>query len=500
MEAVGVLTAVGPGLSGRQVGDLVFYAGNLMGSYAEEYILPANKVVPVPSSIGPIMLKGMAASFFSADASSSLHSGILMWCFMVEAGQTVLVHAVAGGVGSLLCQWANALCATVIGTVSTKRMQLKPRKMRLIMIPSRIVAILKASWVHGEFWGVIRSTRSRTIISSCSEISVLNKAFCDAITATREELLETAGDVFANVASGVPLVECLQQEVLNLQLLLSELYIVPDLVQGKITTSTILPPPLPPVCNEAFACRTEFCLAFGPSRSPYCKLVNTGPFPSDLLFYNVVFDDGIYWNASVHWIGGWDSAVALYFNVDEERMSKMPLPTIPKEWEHWDELNFRYFGDSGDHLHLIGIYDPPTTQFNVYAIKRDYSSWFVKFHVDPDDLENLNFNVICVVRCELEEESHLVMRIEGVLIVYYLKTNTFNKLCDIDHDVDTYGLAYEYTESLAYNCLNEREGSSSQGRWAHHVVIYKEEDFVDRVNAIISGNGVCSFLQRLKIQ
>ena len=68
MEAVGVVTAVGPGLTGRQVGDVVAYAGQPMGSYAEEQILPANIVIPVPSSISPviaasIMLKGMTAQF-----------------------------------------------------------------------------------------------------------------------------------------------------------------------------------------------------------------------------------------------------------------------------------------------------------------------------------------------------------------------------------------------------------------------------------------------------
>uniref|UniRef100_A0A7N2KV70 Enoyl reductase (ER) domain-containing protein n=1 Tax=Quercus lobata TaxID=97700 RepID=A0A7N2KV70_QUELO len=68
MEAVGVVTAVGPGLTGRQVGDLVAYAGGPMGAYAEEQILPANKVVPVPASIDPIVaasviLKGMTAQY-----------------------------------------------------------------------------------------------------------------------------------------------------------------------------------------------------------------------------------------------------------------------------------------------------------------------------------------------------------------------------------------------------------------------------------------------------
>jgi NADPH2:quinone reductase len=64
MEAVGVVTAVGPGLTGRKVGDVVAYAGKPMGSYAEEQILPASVAVPVPPSIdhktaAAIMLKGM---------------------------------------------------------------------------------------------------------------------------------------------------------------------------------------------------------------------------------------------------------------------------------------------------------------------------------------------------------------------------------------------------------------------------------------------------------
>lgn len=66
MEAVGVVTAVGPGLTDRQVGDVVAYAGNPMGSYSEEQVLPASVVVPVPPSIdhkiaASIMLKGMTA-------------------------------------------------------------------------------------------------------------------------------------------------------------------------------------------------------------------------------------------------------------------------------------------------------------------------------------------------------------------------------------------------------------------------------------------------------
>lgn len=68
MEAAGEVVAVGPGLTGIKVGDLVAYAGDPLGSYAEEQILPASKVVPVPPSIDPVtavsvILKGMTAQF-----------------------------------------------------------------------------------------------------------------------------------------------------------------------------------------------------------------------------------------------------------------------------------------------------------------------------------------------------------------------------------------------------------------------------------------------------
>lgn len=81
MEAVGVVIAVGPGLTGRQVGDVVAYAGNPMGAYAEEQILPADKVVPVPSSVDPIvgasvMLKGMTTHM------------LVRRCFKVSCGKT----------------------------------------------------------------------------------------------------------------------------------------------------------------------------------------------------------------------------------------------------------------------------------------------------------------------------------------------------------------------------------------------------------------------------
>ncbi|KAL4359939.1 hypothetical protein AHAS_Ahas08G0127500 [Arachis hypogaea] len=101
VEAVGVVIAVGAGVTSAKVGDLVGYAGRPLGSYTEERILPAEKVVPIPPSIDPaigasVMSKGMTALF------------LIRHCFKTNIN-TILVHAAAGGIGSLLCQWANAL-------------------------------------------------------------------------------------------------------------------------------------------------------------------------------------------------------------------------------------------------------------------------------------------------------------------------------------------------------------------------------------------------------
>ncbi|GJZ10999.1 putative alcohol dehydrogenase superfamily protein [Tanacetum coccineum] len=105
MEAASVVIAVGPGITSCKIGDIVAYAGFPVSAYAEEQILPA--------SIDPIVA---AAVIFKGLTDEVL----VRRCFKTEPGHTILYHAAAGGVGSLVCQWANALGATVIGIVSTK--------------------------------------------------------------------------------------------------------------------------------------------------------------------------------------------------------------------------------------------------------------------------------------------------------------------------------------------------------------------------------------------
>jgi NADPH:quinone reductase len=110
MEAAGVVVDIGPAVPGILAGDRVAYACPPPGAYAEYRTMKADLVVPLPDDVddetaAAVMLKGMTAEF------------LLHRVHRVGEGHVVLVHAAAGGVGQLLCQWARALGATVIGTV-----------------------------------------------------------------------------------------------------------------------------------------------------------------------------------------------------------------------------------------------------------------------------------------------------------------------------------------------------------------------------------------------
>jgi len=110
-EAAGVVEEVGPGVTSLQAGDRVAYVDPI-GSYAEARLAPADRMVPLPEKItdrqaAAMMLKGLTAQY------------LLRRTYRVQPGETILVHAAAGGVGLILCQWAKHLGATVIGTAST---------------------------------------------------------------------------------------------------------------------------------------------------------------------------------------------------------------------------------------------------------------------------------------------------------------------------------------------------------------------------------------------
>src|SRR6195256_2045725 len=110
-EGAGEIIALGKGVTGFKLGDRVAYATSL-GAYAGERLIQADRLVKLPKSVSfetaaAMMLKGLTAQY------------LLRRTFRVKAGNTILVHAAAGGVGLILCQWAKALGATVIGTVGS---------------------------------------------------------------------------------------------------------------------------------------------------------------------------------------------------------------------------------------------------------------------------------------------------------------------------------------------------------------------------------------------
>jgi NADPH2:quinone reductase len=113
MEAAGVVLETGPEVNGIKSGDRIAYACPPPGSYCEERLIEADKVVVIPSGVtdevaAAMMLKGLTAQY------------LIRQIYEVSSNDTILIHAAAGGVGLIVCQWAKALGATVIGTVGTE--------------------------------------------------------------------------------------------------------------------------------------------------------------------------------------------------------------------------------------------------------------------------------------------------------------------------------------------------------------------------------------------
>jgi NADPH2:quinone reductase len=112
MEGAGTVMAIGDGVAIVKPGDRVAYAGGPLGAYASDRVIAADRLVKLPAAIdsktaAAMMLQGMTAQY------------LLRRTHEVKAGETIVVHAAAGGVGLIMCQWAKHLGATVIGVVST---------------------------------------------------------------------------------------------------------------------------------------------------------------------------------------------------------------------------------------------------------------------------------------------------------------------------------------------------------------------------------------------
>ena len=227
MEGAGEVVALGEGVADLEVGDRVAYAGSL-GAYAEERTIPADRLVRVPDSVSDreaasMMLQGMTVQYLFKSS------------YPIQAGDTILFHAAAGGVGLIACQWAKHLGATVIGTVgSDEKAELArahgcdhPIVYTRENVVERVRELTDGAGVPAVYDSVGRDTftdsldclrPAGTMVSFGQasgpippfEIGVLGakgslylqRPTLMSYTARREDLLAMAGDLFEVVGSG----------------------------------------------------------------------------------------------------------------------------------------------------------------------------------------------------------------------------------------------------------------------------------------------------------
>ncbi len=263
MEAAGVVEAVGDGVTSLKVGDRVAYAG-AMGAYAEGANVPADRLVTIPAGVGDetaaaCLLKGMTAQY------------LLKRTYAVAAGQTILFHSAAGGVGLIAGQWARRLGATVIGTVGDEA---KVALAKANGYDHVLVARGDGAWVKqvrdltgGEgvpvvydsigkdtFAGSLDCLATRGLMVSFGNSSGAVPPFEPGIlsakgslyltrptlanyTGTPQELRETADDLFAAIASGAVKI------AINQRFKLSEARAAHEALHSRATTgATVLIP------------------------------------------------------------------------------------------------------------------------------------------------------------------------------------------------------------------------------------------------------------------
>jgi NADPH2:quinone reductase len=261
-EGAGVVEAVGPKVKDLKVGDRVAYSGPI-GAYAEVLLRPADRMVKIPTGIddktaAAMMLKGLTAQY------------LLRRTYRVKKGDTILMHAAAGGVGLILCQWARALGATVIGTVGSDEKAALAKKAgckHVIVLsrekfPERVKEITKGKGVPVVYDGIGKDTFMDSLdclaplgmMASFGNASgavtqfnpgilaqkgslFLTRPTLNTYAASREALLSGARELFAVVKSGkvkiainqtYPLREAAQAQI--------------DLAARKTTGSTVLLP------------------------------------------------------------------------------------------------------------------------------------------------------------------------------------------------------------------------------------------------------------------
>ena len=228
LEAAGVVTKVGDGVTALKTGDRVAYGSGPLGAYSEAQNAPANRLVKVPDGVSDkdaaaMMLKGMTAHY------------LLRRTYEVKAGDTILFHAAAGGVGLIACQWAKHLGATVIGTVGSEEKAALAKQAgadhtilyRDEDVPARVREITGGKMVPVVYDGVGKDTFEMSLnclaplgllasFGNASgpvppfDLSILNlkgslfvtRPSLAAYTASDEDLAMTAADLFEVMAKG----------------------------------------------------------------------------------------------------------------------------------------------------------------------------------------------------------------------------------------------------------------------------------------------------------
>ncbi len=261
-EGAGVVEAVGPKVKDFKVGDRVAYAGPI-GAYAEVLLRPADRVVKIPAGVddktaAAMMLKGLTAHY------------LIRRTYRVKKGDTILMHAAAGGVGLILCQWAKHLGATVIGTVGSEEKAVLAKKAgcKHVIVTSkekfvdRVKEITKGKGVPVVYDGVGKDTFMDSLdclaplgmMVSFGNASGAVTQFNPGVlaqkgslfltrptlmhyTASREDLVKGARELFAVVKSG------------KVKIAINQTYALKDAAQAqadlearKTTGSTVLLP------------------------------------------------------------------------------------------------------------------------------------------------------------------------------------------------------------------------------------------------------------------
>lgn len=261
-EGAGVVEAVGDGVTDVKPGQRVAYA-TAFGAYADRRLAPAKMLVPLPDSIGDeqaaaMMLKGMTTQY------------LIRQTYVVKAGDTILIHAAAGGVGLILSQWAKHLGATVIGTVGSQDKAEIARAHgcdHIILYKEEDFAARVAEITGGRklpvvydgvgkatFLKSLDSLRPRGLMVSYGNASGAVEAFnlgllaqkgslyvtrptLFSYTATRDELLACANDLFDVVSKGAVRIE------INQRFPLDQAADAHQALEGRETTgSTLLVP------------------------------------------------------------------------------------------------------------------------------------------------------------------------------------------------------------------------------------------------------------------